>query len=134
MRGAYKGAPETHLPSKLRHIVTEYKSDPRQNTANECQSMPEVRHEVDRLDRLLVRLIAERQTYMEAAARIKPDRNVVRDEARIRDVLEKVLAEAAKHGLSADIAEPVWRAMMEACIAHEFEAYDALRKSDTVRR
>ena len=69
--------------------------------------MPEVRHEVDRLDRLLVRLIAERQTYMEAAARIKPDRSVVRDEARIRDVLEKVLAEAAKHGLSADIAEPV---------------------------
>lgn len=114
--------------------MTQYNSDPRENTADDCQSMKNVRYEVDRLDRLLVRLIAERQSYMDAAARIKPDRSVVRDEARIQDVLDKVLAEAKKQGLSPEIAEPVWRAMMEACIAHEFEVYDALRSSETVRR
>ena len=50
--------------------------DPR--TAPEaCASMAEVRLGVDALDRALVQLLAERQRYMDAAARIKPDRSVV---------------------------------------------------------
>lgn len=114
--------------------MTDYQSDPRRNTAEQCETMEEVRYEVDRLDRLLVELIAERQSYMDAAARIKPDRAAVRDEARIQDVLEKVLAECPRHGLSPGIARPVWIAMMEACIAHEFDAYDSLRSSESVRR
>lgn len=89
--------------------------------------MAEVRAGVDALDRALVVLLAERQRYMDAAARIKPDRGVVRDEARIADVLSKVLAAAAREGLSPSIAEPVWRELMERCIAHEFERFDALR-------
>jgi isochorismate pyruvate lyase len=89
--------------------------------------MAEVRAGVDALDRALVALLAERQRYMEAAARIKPDRGVVRDEARIADVLAKVLAAAEREGLSPAIAEPVWRELMERCIAHEFERFDALR-------
>lgn len=89
--------------------------------------MAEVRAGVDALDRALVVLLAERQRYMDAAARIKPDRGVVRDEARIVDVLAKVLAAAEREGLSPAIAEPVWRELMERCIAHEFERFDALR-------
>lgn len=89
--------------------------------------MAEVRGGVDALDRALVVLLAERQRYMDAAARIKPDRDGVRDEARIADVLEKVLAAAEREGLSPAIAEPVWRELMERCIAHEFERFDALR-------
>jgi isochorismate pyruvate lyase len=108
---------------------TAYVSDPRRNTAATCQTMADVRYEIDRIDRVLVAIIAERQSFMDAAARIKPNRAAVRDEARIRDVLDKVLAESAKQGLSASIAEPVWRAMMEACIAYEFAAYDALGKA-----
>jgi isochorismate pyruvate lyase len=76
---------------------------------------------------MLVALIARRQGYMDAAARIKPSRAVVRDEARINQVLVNVKAEAAKKGLSWTIAEPVWREMMERCIAHEFEVWDRTR-------
>lgn len=90
--------------------------------------MLDVRAGVDEIDRLLVALIACRQGYMEAAARIKPSRNVVRDEVRIRQVLANVNAEAARHGLSWAIAEPVWRELMERCIAHEFEVWDATRE------
>jgi isochorismate pyruvate lyase len=64
---------------------------------------------------------------MDAAARIKTSRSVVRDEARIRQVLASVKAEAAKHGLSWGIAEPVWRELMERCIACEFDAWDRTR-------
>ncbi|WP_425409491.1 chorismate mutase [Hyphococcus sp.] len=89
--------------------------------AERCQTMDEVRVEVDRLDRALVRLLTDRQSYMEAAARIKPARDEVRLPWRIEEVVSKVLAEAAKTGLSKRIAEPVWRELIERCIEHEHE-------------
>ncbi|PHS28235.1 MAG: chorismate mutase [Robiginitomaculum sp.] len=109
--------------------MTQYTSDPRHYTGPECQSMDDVRYEIDRLDRLLVAMVKERQTYMDAAARIKPSRSAVRDEARIEDVVQKVLQCAEKEGLSAQIAEPVWRTMIEQCIAYEFSRWDDLRKA-----
>ena len=93
----------------------------------ECGSMVEVRQGVDALDRALVTLLAERQRYMHAAARIKPSRDVVHDDARIEDVVAKVLASAETAGLSPDIAEPVWRTLIDRCIAHEFTAWDRTR-------
>lgn len=92
-----------------------------------CQSMAEVRQGVDALDRALVTLLAERQRYMEAAARIKPSRDVVHDDARIEDVVTKVLAAAGPAGLSPAIAEPVWRTLIDRCIAHEFDVWDQTR-------
>jgi isochorismate pyruvate lyase len=109
--------------------MTQYTSDPRHHTGPECQSMADVRYEIDRLDRLLVAMVKERQTYMDAAARIKQSRSAVRDEARIEDVVQKVLQSAKKEGLSAKIAEPVWRTMIEQCIAYEFSRWDDLRKA-----
>ena len=100
--------------------------DPR--TAPEaCASMAEVRQGVDALDRALVVLLSERQRYMDAAARIKPDRSVVHDDARIEDVVSKVLAAAGPAGLSPAIAEPVWRTLIDRCIAHEFATWDRTR-------
>lgn len=91
----------------------------------ECRTMAELRREIDRLDRALVAMIAQRQRYIERAAVIKTERSRVRDEDRIADVVAKVLAEAKRVGLSAAIAEPVWRELMERSIAHEFEKFDA---------
>ena len=94
----------------------------------ECTTMAEVRQGVDALDRLLVTVLAERQLYMDAAARIKQDRQAVRDNARVEDVVAKVKAAARDAGLSEDIAEPVWRTLIERCIAYEFSVWDDLRQ------
>jgi isochorismate pyruvate lyase len=93
-------------------------------TAQSCGSMAELRVAIDSLDARLVALLAVRQTYIERAAQLKTGRDQVRDPARIEDVVAKVIAEGRKAGLSPDIAEPVWRALIEASIAHEFEAFD----------
>lgn len=93
----------------------------------DCTTMAEVRQGVDALDRALVAMLLERQGYMDAAARIKQDREAVRDNARVEDVVTKVKAEARKVGLSEDIAEPVWRTLIECCIAYEFGVWDKLR-------
>lgn len=92
-----------------------------------CETMAQVREGVDALDRELVALIAVRARYMEAAARIKPSRDVVRDEWRINDVISKVTAEAEKTGLSKSIAEPVWRELVERSIAYELTIWDKTR-------
>ena len=89
--------------------------------------MAEVRTGVDALDRALVTLLAERQRYMDAAARLKPSRDVVHDDARIEDVVAKVKASARAAGLSEAIAEPVWRTLIDRCIAHELAVWDRTR-------
>jgi isochorismate pyruvate lyase len=93
--------------------------------AGDCRTMADVRREIDRIDRALVRLLAERLTYIERAGHIKAERQAVRDEARIQDVLSKVRASCLQAGFPYAIAEPVWRQLMEGCIAHEFVVYDA---------
>ncbi|PWR24087.1 chorismate mutase [Zavarzinia compransoris] len=90
--------------------------------------MEEVRAEVDRLDRDIVRLLAEREQRIADAGRIKPTRDVVRDEARIEDVVHKIRAEALGHGASPDLIEAIYRDMMERFIAHEFVLWDANRQ------
>lgn len=94
--------------------------------AQNCQVMSDIRCEIDRVDRSLVRLLAERLTYIERAGHIKKDRAVVRDDGRIAEVLAKVKAACERDGFPFSIAEPVWRALMEGCIAHEFDIFDEL--------
>lgn len=97
--------------------------------ASSCRSMSDVRREIDRIDRALVLLLAERQTYIERAAAIKDRRAAVHDDARIEDVVAKVLAAAREAELSPAIAEPVWRVLIDRSIAHEFRAFDAKTES-----
>ncbi len=92
-----------------------------------CENMTDVRLGVDNLDRELVRLLVIRQKYMDAAARIKTNRDDVYDAERIEDVVAKVLVNAEKAGLNPNIAEPVWRKLIERCIAHEFDKWDEAR-------
>ncbi len=94
----------------------------------DCATMDDVRAGVDAIYRALVSLIARRQRYMSAAARIKPTRAAVYDAARIEQVVAKITAAAGREGLSAAIAEPVWRTLIECCIAYEFSEWDRLRR------
>ena len=93
-----------------------------------CSSMADVRRGVDAIDRELVRLLRARQGYMSAAARIKPEYDQVRDEARIAEVLSKVKSAAEASGLSTEIALPVWRLLIESCIAFEEAAWLDMRR------
>ncbi len=93
-----------------------------------CRTMAEVREGVDAVDRQLVALIAERTRFMEAAARIKPSRDVVHDDWRIADVVQKVTAEATRLGVTTEIVEPVWRELIRQSIAYEFAVWDRTRE------
>lgn len=92
---------------------------------DECMTMGEVRAGVDAVDRRLVALLGVRFGYMRAAARIKPERCMVRDEGRKAEVIANVHAAASSAGFPPDAAAAVWEALVEASIAYELERFDA---------
>jgi len=98
-----------------------------QSKRKTCSTMAEVRAEIDALDRAIVALLADRLHYIDEAARIKQSRDQVRDEARIKDVLSKVEAEARKLGAEPKVVLKAYRALVEASIAHEFFIFDAVK-------
>jgi len=89
--------------------------------------MAEVRAGVDETDREIVALLARRFGYMDAAARIKPDRSVVRDEARKAEVIATAKASARDRGLDAEMLGRLYDQLIAACIAYAFEEFDRLR-------
>ncbi|WP_301749587.1 chorismate mutase [uncultured Erythrobacter sp.] len=93
----------------------------------DCTTMPEVRAGVDALDAELVALLAKRFGYMRAAARIKPTRDAVRDEARKASVIAAAVAEAEAYGIPADVVGDIWERLVEGSIAYEFGEWDRIR-------
>lgn len=89
-----------------------------------CPEMETIRRQIDALDKHLVALLADRQKLIEAAGKVKPARDTVRDDARIEEVIALVKQEADKVGLAAEIAEPVWRQLIESSIAYEYKIFD----------
>ena len=90
----------------------------------DCTTMAEVRAGVDQVDRELIALLERRFGYMDAAARIKPERGHVRDEARKARVIANARAAAEAAGLPSDAIAALWDALVEASIAYEFVAFD----------
>ena len=96
----------------------------------DCNDMREVRAGVDRTDRELMELLDRRFGYMRAAARIKTDRKVVRDEARKAEVIENARADAEKRDLPAAKIAQIWDELVETSIAYELVEWDRLRDPD----
>jgi isochorismate pyruvate lyase len=90
----------------------------------QCPDMSTLRAQIDRIDRALVALIAERTGYIARAAEIKQQRAQVHDEARIEDVVAKVRAAAATHRLPPTLVDAVWRTLIAQSIAVEFKRFD----------
>ena len=95
----------------------------------ECRTMAEVRHGIDRLDEQIVALLAERFRYMDSAARIKVDRDSVRDEARKAEVIANARRNAAAAGVPPELVAEIWERLVEASIAYEFDRFDEMRAS-----
>lgn len=75
-----------------------------------CQTMDEVRSEIDRVDLALVDLLAERWTYVDRMWELKRSQaSAANVPWRNREVIEKVRRRAAGEGLPPEMAEALWR-------------------------
>jgi len=84
-----------------------------------CETLGEVRKNIDRLDREIVRLMAERGRYVHEAARFKANPAQVEAPERAEAVVQKAMSLAQESGLSPKIAETTYRAMVRSFIDYE---------------
>lgn len=86
----------------------------------ECATMDDVRAEIDRLDLALIGLLAERAGYIDRAAQVKTGIGLpARIDDRVEQVVANVRAAAKARGLAPDLAEGLWRHLIEWSIARE---------------
>jgi len=90
-----------------------------------CKTLGEVRSNIDRIDREIIRLIAERSHYVHEAARFKANPAQVEAPQRAEAVVRKAMATAEQDGLSPKIAEGTYRAMIGAFIEYEQDVFSA---------
>jgi isochorismate pyruvate lyase len=64
-----------------------------------CQTLGEVRSNIDRIDRQIIQLIAERSHYVHEAARFKANPAQVEAPQRAEAVVRKAMATAEQEGL-----------------------------------
>jgi chorismate mutase/RimJ/RimL family protein N-acetyltransferase len=88
-------------------------------------SLAEVRSCIDAIDGDLVDLLARRQALVQRAAIFKADQDAVRAPERVAAVIEAIRLRAAETGLSPDVAEAIWRAMITAFIDVELAGHRA---------
>ena len=67
-----------------------------------CNSLDEVRENIDRIDNNIIKLIAERGGYVAQAAKFKKNEDGDRDTSRVEKVIQKVREKAQLYG-----ADPV---------------------------
>lgn len=104
------------------------------NKAVNCNSLGEVRENIDRLDRQIVSLLAERGGYVKQAARFKKTTDDVKAPQRVEQVIAKVVSLSAEVGAIPSVTEAVYRAMIAAFISAELAEHDALAGSSDLPR
>lgn len=89
-------------------------------TPAECETMADIRAEIDRLDEMLVCLFAERAGYIDRAGQIKTDIGLpARITSRVEEVVANVRRHAVSRGLPPELVEKLWRRLIDWSIARE---------------
>lgn len=101
----------------------------REKSAVACESLDEVRRQIDRIDRRIVALIAERSAYVSRAASFKKSHAEVPAPQRAEEVVRKVKGLAEESGANPAVVERVYREMIAAFIEAEMAELSARSSS-----
>lgn len=85
----------------------------------DCKSKEDVRAELDRIDRALLELFAERHRYVTRMAEIKTDPHEAYDPQRIEAIIAKQRKRAEELNLDEDQAELIWRTLINWNVNYE---------------
>ena len=96
------------------------------SSAEKCNSIDAVRANIDRIDRQVVTLLAERGEYVKQAAKFKKTTDDVKAPQRVEQVIAKVKALSEELGANQAVTEQVYRAMISAFINAEMAEHAAI--------
>lgn len=86
-----------------------------------CESLEQVREQIDQLDQQLIDLIATRQFYVDQAVRFKRTVEDAQSPERVQQVIDKVRQKAFEVGTDPDLVETIYRAMIQHFIQRELK-------------
>lgn len=85
-----------------------------------CQTMSELRAQIDQIDRELVALLSLRAAHIDRAIELKPQEGLpARIGSRVTEVLDRVAAHANAQGLDTALTRKIWSELIEWSIARE---------------
>lgn len=85
----------------------------------ESKNIDEVRTNIDRIDREIVKLLSERSKYVKQAAKFKKTADDVKAPDRVEEVITKVRNISLEYGLNPQISEQIYRTMIACFIDYE---------------
>ena len=86
-----------------------------------CESLEQVREQIDQLDQQLIDIIATRQFYVDQAVRFKRTTEDAQSPERVQQVIDKVRQKAFEVGTDPDLVETIYRAMIQHFIQRELK-------------
>lgn len=87
---------------------------------HECESITDVRNEIDNIDKVIVRLLADRFEYVKEVVKYKKkDSSSIEASDRRREMLAHRREWAEECGLSADVIETIYDTLVEYFIEEE---------------
>lgn len=92
---------------------------------DECQGMEDIRREIDRLDRAVIKLLGTRLQYVLAASQFKTSASSVRAPERFKAMLAQRREWAAIEGLSPDAIEKLYSDLVNHFIEEEMKHWKA---------
>ena len=88
----------------------------------DCNSMDELRHQIDKLDVKIIELLADRSEFIDRATELKKSNGMpARIPERIESVVSNARNAAEELGLDADLVEKIWRILIDWSIQREAE-------------
>ena len=88
----------------------------------ECNSMDELRHQIDKLDVKIIELLANRSKFIDRATELKKSNGMpARIPERIEGVVSNARNAAEELDLDADLVEKIWRVLIDWSIQREAE-------------
>lgn len=94
-----------------------------------CNSLEEVRDNIDRIDRMIIDLLAERGSYVVQASKFKKDSDDVKAPKRVEAVICKVRGLAKERGIDEGLVEAVYRTMIDRFVNLEMKEFARKNKS-----
>lgn len=88
-----------------------------------CSNLEEVRVEIDRIDREIIKSIRERFEYVKAATKFKKDENSVKAPERFKSMLQQRRDWAEAEGLQAEVIEKLYRDLVNYFIDEELNQW-----------
>jgi isochorismate pyruvate lyase len=92
-----------------------------------CNSLKEVRDEIDKIDDQILDLIGQRSKYVYQAAKFKNSLEEIKSDERVEEVLDHVRHNALVMGISPNMVTKIYRTMIEDMVELEIAEFQNAR-------